>query len=57
MKTYQQINDRIESGKAVEDVDSALERIAAINGIDGVLIVKDDRVGLAGKLPPLVKVY
>lgn len=42
--------------KTVEDVDSALERIAAIDGIDGVLIVKDDRVGLAGKLPSLVKV-
>ena len=40
----------------VEDVDSVLERIAAINGIDGVMIIKDDRIGLAGKLPPLVKV-
>jgi ApbE superfamily uncharacterized protein (UPF0280 family) len=39
----------------VEDVDSALERIAGIEGIDGVVIVKDDRVGLAGDLPPLVK--
>ncbi len=37
----------------VEDVDSALERIAAIEGIDGVVIVKDDHVGLAGQLPPL----
>jgi ApbE superfamily uncharacterized protein (UPF0280 family) len=33
-----------------------LERIAAIEGIDGVLIVKNDRVGLAGKLPPLRKI-
>jgi len=39
----------------VEDVDSALERIAGIEGIDGIVIVKDDRVGLAGDLPPLVK--
>ncbi|MBN1765922.1 MAG: UPF0280 family protein [Sedimentisphaerales bacterium] len=41
--------------KTVNDVDSALNRIVAIDGIDGVLIIKDDRVGLAGKLPPLVK--
>ena len=39
----------------VEDVDSALERIVGIEGVDGVLIVKDDNVGLAGQLPPLVK--
>jgi hypothetical protein len=38
-----------------KDVDAALERIAAIEGIAGVLIVKDDRVGLAGRLPRLVK--
>jgi ApbE superfamily uncharacterized protein (UPF0280 family) len=40
----------------VEDVDSALERIGGIEGIDGVVIVKDDRVGLAGRLPHLVTV-
>ena len=39
-----------------EDVNSALQRIAAIEGIDGVVIVKNDRVGLAGQLPPLVKI-
>jgi ApbE superfamily uncharacterized protein (UPF0280 family) len=39
-----------------EDVDPALQRIAAIEGIDGVMIVKSDRVGLAGQLPPLVKI-
>jgi ApbE superfamily uncharacterized protein (UPF0280 family) len=39
-----------------DDVDLALERIAAIEGIDGVMIVKDDRVGLTGELPPLVKI-
>ena len=39
-----------------EDVNSALQRIAAIEGIDGVVIVKADRVGLAGQLPPLVKI-
>jgi ApbE superfamily uncharacterized protein (UPF0280 family) len=37
-------------------VDSALERIGGIEGIDGVVIVKDDRVGLAGRLPQLVTV-
>ena len=42
--------------KAEEDVNPALERIAAIEGIEGVLIVKNDRVGLAGNLPPLIKI-
>jgi hypothetical protein len=41
--------------KTVDDVDAALERILRIEGIDGVLLVKDDRVGLAGHLPRLVK--
>jgi uncharacterized protein len=40
----------------VEDVNPALERIVAIKGVDGVLIVKNDHIGLAGKLPPLVKI-
>jgi ApbE superfamily uncharacterized protein (UPF0280 family) len=42
--------------KTEDDMNPALERIAAIEDIDGVLIVKNDRVGLAGKLPPLVKI-
>lgn len=37
------------------DVEPALNRIMSIAGIDGVLIVKNGRIGLAGKLPPLVK--
>ncbi|MHC4478531.1 MAG: UPF0280 family protein [Planctomycetota bacterium] len=41
--------------RTVEDVDAALQRIACIQGIDGVVIVKDERVGLAGRLPALVK--
>jgi ApbE superfamily uncharacterized protein (UPF0280 family) len=41
-------------GKA-SDVDGALEQIADIEGIDGVVIVQNDRVGLAGQLPRLVK--
>jgi ApbE superfamily uncharacterized protein (UPF0280 family) len=39
-----------------EDVEPTLNRIAAINGVDGVLIVKDEHIGMAGKLPPLVKI-
>lgn len=41
--------------ETVGQVDTALERIARIEGIDGVVIVKNDRVGLAGRLPQLVK--
>lgn len=41
--------------RTIDDVDAALERIMAIDGIDGLVIVKDDRVGLAGHLPALVK--
>jgi ApbE superfamily uncharacterized protein (UPF0280 family) len=39
----------------VGDIDPALENIARIEGVDGVLIVKGSRVGIAGKLPPLIK--
>jgi ApbE superfamily uncharacterized protein (UPF0280 family) len=42
--------------RTVEDIDPALENISAIEGVDGVMIVKGARVGLAGKLPPLVKI-
>jgi hypothetical protein len=37
------------------DVDPALERIAAVDGVAGVLIAAADRIGLGGRLPPLVK--
>jgi ApbE superfamily uncharacterized protein (UPF0280 family) len=40
----------------VGDIDPALEKIAGIEGIDGVMIVKGARVGMAGNLPPLVKI-
>ena len=40
----------------VEDVNPALERVGAIAGIRGVLIVKQDKVGMAGRLPRLVKI-
>jgi ApbE superfamily uncharacterized protein (UPF0280 family) len=41
--------------KTPADVDAALERVVGIAGIAGVIIVKDDRVGLAGRLPQLIK--
>jgi ApbE superfamily uncharacterized protein (UPF0280 family) len=41
--------------KTAADVDPALERIAGIEGVAGVLIATGDRVGLAGRLPSLVK--
>jgi ApbE superfamily uncharacterized protein (UPF0280 family) len=43
------------SVRAVDDVEPTLERVMAIPGIDGMLIVKDDRVGVAGDLPRLVQ--
>lgn len=43
--------------KTVDDVNPALERIVGIEGIDGVLIVKDDQIGLAGILPPIVRMH
>jgi ApbE superfamily uncharacterized protein (UPF0280 family) len=41
--------------RTVDDVNATVEHIARIPGVDGVLIVKDDRVGLAGRLPSLVR--
>jgi len=38
-----------------DDIDPALERIAAIPGVDGALLVKGDRIGLIGRLPRLVR--
>jgi ApbE superfamily uncharacterized protein (UPF0280 family) len=39
----------------VEDVDWALECIVGIEGVGGVMIIKNEHVGLAGQLPPLVR--
>jgi ApbE superfamily uncharacterized protein (UPF0280 family) len=47
------------SGNLVEspdDVEPTLERVRAIPGVRGVLIVKDRRVGLAGDFPELTRV-
>lgn len=41
--------------KDVGDVDIVLEMIASIEGVDGVLIIQDDRIGLVGQVPSLVK--
>jgi ApbE superfamily uncharacterized protein (UPF0280 family) len=41
--------------RTANDVEPTLNRIAAINGVDGVLIVKDTHIGMAGHLPLLVK--
>ena len=38
-----------------EDIDKALEQIAAIDGVDGVLLIQGDRIGLAGSLPRLIR--
>lgn len=40
--------------RTAADIDPTLERIAAIDGIDGVLLIKGDRIGLAGTLPELL---
>ena len=41
--------------KSPDDIQAALEQIAGIEGIDGVLMVRGDRIGMAGDLPPLVR--
>ena len=43
--------------RTADDVEPTLNRIAAIDGVDGVLIVKDEQFGMAGHLPPLVKIH
>ncbi|MCX5832558.1 MAG: UPF0280 family protein [Deltaproteobacteria bacterium] len=41
--------------RTVEDVEKALDTMVAIAGVSGLLIVKDGHVGLAGRVPPLVR--
>jgi len=41
--------------KTPDDIEAALEHIAGIDGVDGVLIVRGERIGMAGDLPPLVR--
>jgi hypothetical protein len=40
--------------RRVQDIPEVLERIAALSGISGVLLIKGDRVGMAGALPEIV---
>jgi ApbE superfamily uncharacterized protein (UPF0280 family) len=42
--------------RGMDDVEPTLERIRAIQGVRGVLIIKDRRVGLAGEFPELIRV-
>lgn len=38
-----------------DDIEPALERIAGVEGVDGVLIMQNGRIGMLGRLPPLVR--
>lgn len=40
---------------SIDQIDPVMEKILNIPGIQGILIIKDDRIGLSGKLPPIVK--
>ena len=44
------------SVKTKQDVNPVLEEIMKIPGISGVLIIKDEHIGLAGDLPDLIKI-
>jgi len=39
----------------VDDIDGAMERVIGIPGIRGVLIIEDDRIGMSGQLPRVIK--
>ena len=41
--------------RPVEPDEATAERIVAIEAVDGVLLVKGDRIAVAGHLPPLVR--
>jgi ApbE superfamily uncharacterized protein (UPF0280 family) len=41
--------------KTEADVEPALEMVMAISGIQAVLVIKGNRVGISGDLPPLVR--
>lgn len=41
--------------QSVDDIDRVLTTVNAIDGVDGVLIAHEGRVGLAGRLPRLVR--
>jgi hypothetical protein len=37
------------------DIPRALEAVLSIPGVDGLLLIKDDKLGMAGNLPELIK--
>ena len=39
-----------------DDIDATLSQIGSIEGVDGVVLVKGERIGLIGKLPELVRI-
>jgi ApbE superfamily uncharacterized protein (UPF0280 family) len=41
--------------KSPQDVSRVMERVSALPGIHGVLIVKADKVGVAGEIPELIR--
>ncbi len=41
--------------KTEEDIAAAVERIMAIDGIRGILIVKNDKVGIGGDIPEIIR--
>ena len=41
--------------KSESDIQSALDKIMSIEGILGILIIKNDKIGLAGNFPEIVK--
>ena len=41
--------------RAEADIPAALARVAAVPGVSGLLLVKGAQVGLAGRLPRLVR--
>ena len=41
--------------KSESDIQSALDRIISIKGIVGILIIKNDKIGLAGNFPEIVR--
>jgi ApbE superfamily uncharacterized protein (UPF0280 family) len=38
-----------------QDVSGVLERVSGLPGVQGILIIKTDRVGMAGELPELIR--
>lgn len=41
--------------KTEADIESALDVISAVSGVDGLLIIKGDKIGIKGQVPPLIR--